>query len=104
MAARAGVMVAQTPAMTKFSRSKIRWWVAISVMALVASIDPSAAPRSRARVDREVQAAITKGGAGKVRVIVRTEGRQRRLLRDTFGRKAGHKIRRELGLISALSV
>ena len=43
-ASRAGVLVAQIPGMRKTtSRSSIRWWVAVSVMALVASIDPSAA-------------------------------------------------------------
>jgi hypothetical protein len=104
-ASRAGVLVAQIPGMRKTtSRSSIRWWVAVSVMALVASIDPSAAQRPRARMDKEVQAAVNNGGTAKVRVIVRVEPRNRKALRDSFGRRANHKVRRELGGMSALAM
>ncbi len=95
-------MVALREHMSKTSRSKLRWWVAISVVALVATIDPSAAQRPRARVDREVQASEGKGR--KIRVIVRTAARERKLLKDTFSRKSNHKIRREMGMMSALSL
>ena len=68
--------------MTKSKSSSIRWWIAVSVIALVASIDPSAAQRPRVRLDKEVEAATHKGKA-KVRVIVRTARSSRMVLKET---------------------
>ena len=90
--------------MTKFTRSKIRYWVAISVMALFATIDSSATLRPRARMDKEVQAAVNQGGNAKVRVIVRTNRGSRAALRTAFGLRANFKIKREMGRLSALAM
>ena len=87
------------------SRSSIQWWIAVSVMALVATIDPSAAPRRpRARVDKAVEAAITRGGQEKVRLIVRTDPSQRKILKELLGKRSGHRVRHESARMSMLAM
>src|SRR4051812_15066262 len=87
----------------RFSIRSLRWWVSASIATLMAIAPAAAGPRASAPVDMSVREA-TKHGAKTVRVIVRVAPSNRLALKTAWSKGAGRKLRREHGLISALTL
>src|SRR3954447_18977735 len=89
---------------TRFSRSSFRWFVACSVAMLLAMVQPQAkSAHRRAHLDSRIAAAAGHAGKNKVRVIVRTEGTDRKALKQILMAE-GIKVRREHSMIGAISL
>src|SRR4051794_28594577 len=81
----------------------LRWWISASLATLVAIAPAAAGPRAKAPVDRSVREAM-KHGNKTVRVIVRVAPSSRLALKTAWSKGAGRTLRREHGLISALTL
>jgi serine protease AprX len=99
-----GAAVAALPDMTQsFRLHAWRWWVSAGLASLLAVAPASAKPRAKAPVDRSVREA-TKHGSKTVRVIVRVAPDSRLALKRAWSKGTGRTLRREHGLISALTL
>src|SRR5262245_29662229 len=100
---RAGVVVAHCPGMSYVVRS-FRWMAAVGIGVILAAQPGAATAPTRSHFDSRVEKAVKRGGAETTRVIIRVKPSSRRNLRTFLLAGKDFRIRREHGLISALTV